>query len=158
MLLVVIHCTTRCHSLSLVVIHCHSLSFVVTGCHSLPFVVSLSVTRFTNRCHSLSFIVIRFTTRCHSLNYSLSLAVIHGHSMYHSLSFYEQSIIIIVLISCNQMVLICLEEFFPSLVLAGRLATRLSFCKILRFSWYFLISLISNVLSRLATHEVTRNM
>ena len=51
--LVVTRCTTRCHSLSLVVlpvvIRCHSLSFVVTRC--------------TTRCHSLSLVVSRCTTR-----------------------------------------------------------------------------------------------
>ena len=65
---------TRCHSLSLVVIHCHSLSLVVTRClslyHSLPLVVLLLVIR----CQSLSFVVTRCTTRCHSLPLDVSLA------------------------------------------------------------------------------------
>ena len=155
---VVIHCTTRCHSLSLVVIHCHSLSFVVTRCHSFYRSISLVVLIVATGCHSLSLVVIRFTTRCHSLNYSLSLAVIHCHSMYHSLSFYERSIIIIVLISCNQMVLISVLKSF-SLVWCWQGDWALDYhSEKLRFSWYILISLISNVLSRLATHAVTRNM
>ena len=54
--------TTRCHSLyyslSLVVIcrtsRCHSLSLVVIRCHSMYHSLSLVVTRCTIRCHSLS--------------------------------------------------------------------------------------------------------
>ena len=49
----VTRCTTRCHSLSLVVTRCHSLSFVVTRC--------------TTRCHSLSLVVPLVVTRSHSL-------------------------------------------------------------------------------------------
>ena len=64
---VVTLCTTRCHLLSLFVIHYHSLSLVVIRCHLLSFVV----TRCTTRCHSLSLVVIR----CHSLYHSLSLVV-----------------------------------------------------------------------------------
>ena len=55
----VTRCTTRCHSLSLVVIFFHSLSLVVTRCNSLY--------RCTTRCHSLSFVVPLVGTRCHSL-------------------------------------------------------------------------------------------
>ena len=39
----VTRCTTRCHSLSLVVILCHSLSLVVIRCHSLYHSLSLDV-------------------------------------------------------------------------------------------------------------------
>ena len=65
--LVFIHCTTRCHSPSLVVIHCHSWSLVV------------------------SLIVPRCTTRFPSLYYSLSLVVIRCHPMCIRLSFYKRS-------------------------------------------------------------------
>ena len=60
----VTRCTTRCHSLSLVVTGCHSLSLVVppvvTLCHSL----SLAVTRCTTCCHSLPLAVSLVATRC----------------------------------------------------------------------------------------------
>ena len=76
---VFVYCTSPCHSLSLIVIYYHSLSFVVTPCPSL----SLGVTRFITRCHSLSIdvtlAVIRCTTRCHSLYHSLSFPVTRCH-------------------------------------------------------------------------------
>ena len=66
---VVICCVTRCHSLSLVVIHCYALSFVVTRCHSLYYY----------RCHSLYYLLplffICYTAHCHSL----PLTAIHRH-------------------------------------------------------------------------------
>ena len=62
----VIRCTTRCHSLSLV-IHCHSLSFFVTRFYSFSLVVPLVVTRCTTRCHSLSFVVPLVVIHCHLL-------------------------------------------------------------------------------------------
>ena len=54
---VVIRCTTRCHSFSLVVIHCttrchslyHSLSLAVIRCHSLYYLLSLVVTGCATR-------------------------------------------------------------------------------------------------------------
>ena len=65
---VFICCTTRCHSLPLIVICCQSLSFVV------PF----AVTRCTTRCHSLQ----------HSLSLVTPLIVICCHSLHHSWSFF----------------------------------------------------------------------
>ena len=65
--------TTRCHSLSLVVICGHSLSFVVTRCHSLSLVVSRCTTRCHLLHHSLPFVVTRCTTRCHLLSLDVSL-------------------------------------------------------------------------------------
>ena len=69
--LVVIRCTTRCHSLSLVVTrcttHCHSLSLVAihctTRCHSLFHLLSFVVTC----CHLLSLVVPLVVTRCYSM-------------------------------------------------------------------------------------------
>ena len=75
---VFIRYSTRCHSLSLiiifcflVVIRCHSLSFIVTSCHSLSFVVTLCTTHY----YSLSFVVPLVAIRCHPLYHSLSIAV-----------------------------------------------------------------------------------
>ena len=83
--LVVTRCTTRCHSLSLVVIRCHSLSFVVTRCttrcHSLSFVV----TRCTTRCHSLSFVVISWITRYHSLSLDVPLVCLFINDLFFSI-------------------------------------------------------------------------
>ena len=78
--LIVIRCTTGCHSLSLVVlllVTCchllyHSLSFVVTRCHSLSLVVPLVVTR----CHSLSLVVPLVVIRCHSLSLDVPLVCV----------------------------------------------------------------------------------
>ena len=89
--------TTRCHSLSLVVICCHSLSFVVTRCHLLSLVVI--------PCHSLSFVVTRCLLLYHLLSLVAPLVVIRCHSLYHSsslvvtrcitrLSFYKRSFLI----------------------------------------------------------------
>ena len=67
--------TTRCHSLSFVVIRCTLLSFADTRCHSLSFVV----TRCTSnslvliQCHLLPFVVTRCITRCYSLSLDVSL-------------------------------------------------------------------------------------
>ena len=76
----VTRCTTRCHSLSLVVPRCHLLY------HSLSFVVPLVVTGCTTRCHSLSLVVIR----CHSLYHSLSFVVSRCTTC---LSFYKRSLV-----------------------------------------------------------------
>ena len=54
---VVTHCTTRCHSLSLVV------PLIIIRCQSLYHSLSLIVIRFTTHCHSLSFVFTRCTTR-----------------------------------------------------------------------------------------------
>ena len=63
------HC---CHSLSLVVTRCHSLYYLLplfvvtcctTRCHSLSLIVALVVSGCTTRCHSLSLFVTRCTTR-----------------------------------------------------------------------------------------------
>ena len=69
--LIVIRCTTRCHSLSLAVIRCHSLSLVVIHCHSLCFVVTPCLSLY----HSLSPVVLFVVTRCHSLYHLLSFVV-----------------------------------------------------------------------------------
>ena len=69
---VVTRCTTRCHSLSLVV----TLSFVVTRCHWLSFVVTCCTTRCHLLYHLFSFIV----TRCHSLSLVVPLVVTRCHS------------------------------------------------------------------------------
>ena len=68
------------HSLSLVVPPCHLSSIVAirctTRCHSLSLVVPLVVTCCSTRCHLLSlvvFVVTRCTTRCHSLSLDVLL-------------------------------------------------------------------------------------
>ena len=84
--LIVIRCTTRCHSLY------HSLSFAVTRCHSLSLVVPHVVTRCTTSFHSLSLVAIRCSTRCHSLSlvvYSLPFVVTRCITR---LSFYKRSL------------------------------------------------------------------
>ena len=76
--------------LSLSVTHCHLLSLVATRCttrcHSLSLVVPLAVTRYTTFCHSLSLAVTSCTTRCHSLYHSLSFVVSRCTTRCHSLS------------------------------------------------------------------------
>ena len=91
---VFIRSTTRCHSLSLIVICCHSLLLTVIHCHSLYHSVPFVVIRCTTRCYSLSLAVIR----CHSFYYSLSIVVTRCTTR---LSFYKRSILLILIIKSH---------------------------------------------------------
>ena len=80
----VTRCTTRCHSLSLVVTLGHSLSLAVIRYHLLYHPLS----PFVIRCHSLSLVVPLVVIRCHSLHHSLSLVTTRCTTR---LSFYKRS-------------------------------------------------------------------
>ena len=65
-----------------------SLSFIASLFHWLSLAVPLVVTRCTNRCHSLSFVVPLDVIRCHSLSLVVPLVVTRCTTR---LSFYKRS-------------------------------------------------------------------